>query len=139
MDYKVILYIAYTAIAIGLTVWVARTLFKNGKIFLIDIFSGQQDLANSVNKLLLTGFYLINFGYTVFALKTTSTVLSAQEMIEVLSVKLGLIILVLGFMHFFNLFVFFRLRKKARDSQEDARIRADYEASKKAWAQNQPQ
>lgn len=137
MELIVALYFIYTAIAIGLTAWVAHVLFKNGKIFLVEIFNGQEALANSVNKLLLTGFYLINFGYTVFALKTSYGIESYREMIEVLSVKLGLIILVLGFMHFFNLLVFFRLRRRARINQElkTARIhaKAQHEANLKAW------
>ena len=65
MNYIIITYSFYLAITIALTVWVARTLFKNGKVFLIDIFHGNKELADSVNNLLLVGFYLINIGYAV--------------------------------------------------------------------------
>lgn len=99
--------------SVGLTVWVASTLFKNGRIFLIDIFHQNELLADSVNKLLLVGFYLINIGYAVFTLQVFNDIESAREIIETLSLKLGAIILILGGMHFFNLFVFFNLRKKA--------------------------
>ncbi|MFM2360359.1 MAG: hypothetical protein RLY16_2352, partial [Bacteroidota bacterium] len=95
------------------TVWVATTLFKNGKVFLLDIFHGNQELADSVNKLLLAGFYLINVGYMVYTLRIVEAVPNAQIMIEELSRKIGWIILILGGMHFFNLFVFFKLRKRA--------------------------
>jgi len=143
MELIVTLYFAYTIIAIGLTVWVARVLFKNGKVFLIDIFNGEETLSNSVNKLLITGFYLINFGYTVFALKTTSHIESYQGMIEALSFKLGLIILVLGFMHFFNLLLFFRLRRRSRINKElkQAQVvaKAQHEANVAAWNQQQQQ
>jgi hypothetical protein len=92
---------------------VARTLFKNGKVFLIDIFHGNKELADSVNNLLLVGFYLINLGYAVYTLQVTSVINTTQQVIEELSLKIGLIILILGGMHFFNLYIFFNLRKKA--------------------------
>jgi hypothetical protein len=92
---------------------VARALFKNGKVFLVDIFHGNMELADSVNNLLLVGFYLVNIGYAVYTLQITTTIANFQEVIEKLSLKIGLIILILGAMHFFNLYIFFTLRKKA--------------------------
>ena len=114
MNYHILTYAFYVALTIGLTVWVAHTLFKNGRIFLVDIFHGNHDLADSVNKLLVVGFYLINIGYAVFTLKIIDEVESVRLLIETLSVKIGGIILILGAMHFFNLFVFFRLRNRAK-------------------------
>jgi hypothetical protein len=108
-------YVTYLVVTIALTIWVAKTLFKNGKVFLIDIFHGNKELADSVNNLLLVGFYLINIGYAVYTLQVHGSIVNPQEMIEMLSVKVGFIILLLGAMHFFNLFVFFKLRKKATD------------------------
>lgn len=113
MNQVIIAYILYLCLSILLTIWVARTLFKNGKIFLIDIFHGNKELADSVNNLLLVGFYLINVGYAVYTLQITSDIVNVQEMIEMLSLKIGLIILILGGMHFMNLYIFFTLRKKA--------------------------
>jgi hypothetical protein len=113
MNYIILTYSFYLAITIAITIWVARTLFRNGKVFLIDIFHGNRELADSVNNLLLVGFYLINIGYAVYTLQVTSSITNFQEVIEKLSVKIGLIILILGAMHFFNLYIFFTLRKKA--------------------------
>lgn len=113
MNYIIITYSFYLIITISLTIWVARTLFKNGKVFLIDIFHGNKELADSVNNLLLVGFYLINLGYAVYTLQVTNNILNVQQVIEELSIKIGLIILILGGMHFFNLYIFFNLRKKA--------------------------
>jgi hypothetical protein len=113
MNYIIITYSFYLIITIALTMWVARTLFKNGKVFLVDIFHGNRELADSVNNLLLVGFYLINIGYAVYTLQVTNSIVNTQEVIEVLSLKIGLIILILGAMHFFNLYIFFTLRKKA--------------------------
>src|ERR1044071_6998435 len=89
-------YLIYLALSISLTVWVARTLHKNGRVFLVDVFHGNEALADSVNHLLVVGFYLINFGYVSMALKLGYVVATAQEAMEALSVKIGMVLIVLG-------------------------------------------
>jgi hypothetical protein len=113
MPVEIITYLVYLAISIALTVWVAQTLHKNGRVFLVDVFHGNEPLADSVNHLLVVGFYLINLGYVSLALKLGYSLASAQEGIEALSVKVGMVLLVLGGMHFFNLFIFSRMRRRA--------------------------
>lgn len=105
-------YIVYLALSVVLTVWVARTLHRNGRVFLVQAF-GREDMADSVNHLLVVGFYLINLGYIAFALKYGTKPTSLQESFEFLSTKLGLVLLVVGGMHFFNIYNFHRLRRKA--------------------------
>src|SRR4051812_3580031 len=109
---KVVTYLVYLAISGALTVWVATTLHRNGRTFLVDAFHGNEELADSVNHLLVVGFYLINLGYVSLALKTTDSLTNAGESIELLSRKVGLVLLVLGGMHFFNLYVFAKLRAR---------------------------
>lgn len=112
MNWIISTYLLYLTISIALTVWVARTLHKNGRVFLVDSFVGNETLADSVNHLLVVGFYLINVGYVTLALEYGVAAATAQECLEVLSTKVGLVLLVLGFMHFFNLYVFTRMRKR---------------------------
>jgi hypothetical protein len=112
MDIITITYMMYLAISIALTVWVAQTLFKNGRVFLVDVFHGNEHLADSVNHLLVVGFYLINFGYVSLALKLGYDLGNMREGIEALSWKIGLVLVVLGGMHFFNLYVFSRIRRR---------------------------
>jgi hypothetical protein len=119
MSYIIITYCCYLLLTISLTVWVARTLFKNGKVFLLDIFHGNKEIADSVNNLLLVGFYLVNLGYAVYTMQVLDMINNVREVLEILSFKVGLIILILGGMHFFNLYIFFNLRKKA---QADKRL-----------------
>jgi hypothetical protein len=107
-------YLIYLAISIALTIWVGRTLHKNGRVFLVDVFHGNDALADSVNHLLVVGFYLINFGYVSLALKLGYTIETAEQSVEALSVKIGMVLLVLGGMHLFNLFVFSRMRRRAQ-------------------------
>jgi hypothetical protein len=106
-------YGAYLAASVALTVWVARTLHRNGRVFLVDAFLGNERLADSVNHLLVVGFYLINIGYVTLALKHGSKPYDLQTAIEFFSTKIGLVLLVLGGMHFFNLYVFSKLRRRA--------------------------
>ena len=106
-------YVFYILISVALTVWVARTLSKNGIHFLIDSFNGNERLAHSVNHLLVVGFYLINIGYVTLALKYGDKPSTLQQSIEFLSTKVGLVLLVLGAMHFLNLRVFSNMRKRA--------------------------
>ncbi len=106
-------YLLYLALSVGLTVWVARTLFRSGRIFLVDVFGGNEAMADSVNHLLVVGFYLINLGYVSLALKIDNDVLNARQGIEALAGKVGVVLLVLGAMHFFNLFLFSRIRTLA--------------------------
>jgi hypothetical protein len=116
MNYTILAYSIYMPVTVVLTVWVARTLFTNGRLFLVDIFHGNEPLADSVNKLLVVGFYLVNIGYAVYTLQILEQVVTIQSVIERLSLKIGAIILILGGMHFFNLFVFFKLRSKAKQA-----------------------
>lgn len=106
-------YFSYLAISIGLTVWVARTLHRNGRVFLIEAFHGNGELADSVNQLLVVGFYLINIGYIALALKTTNSLSNVRQVIELESTKIGVVLLILGAMHFFNILVFAKMRSRS--------------------------
>ena len=111
--YIVIAYLLYLAISVVLTVWVASTLHKNGLIFLVDSFLGNRELASSVNHLLVVGFYLINLGYVLLNLEARVIPNNTQSVIELLSSKLGVVMLMLGAMHFTNLVIFSKMRKRA--------------------------
>ena len=113
MIYIVITYVLYLIISVALTVWVARTLHKNGHLFLVDAFHGNEPLADSINHLLVVGFYLINIGYVSLALKYGDKAADVQQLIETLSTKVGAVLLILGGMHFFNLYVFSKMRRRA--------------------------
>ena len=96
-------YLLYLAISIAITVWVARTLSKNGEVFLIQCFGHNAELARSTNHLLVVGFYLVNIGFITLTLSIGSEPTTIPEAIRFLSSKVGLAVLVLGGMHFFNM------------------------------------
>ena len=103
-------YAIYVAIGLGITVWVGRTLHKNGRVFLVENFQGQEALADSVNHLLLVGFYLVNIGFTSLALRYGEKPVDAVGAVEFLSTKIGLVVVVLGVMHFFNMNMLVKFR-----------------------------
>lgn len=111
--YITIGYSIYLPIALVLTYYVAHQLFKNSKVFMLDIFSGKTELAMSTNKLFEIGFYLINLGFAFLILKIESQYLvnNSQVLIEVLSLKVGGFSIYLGIMLFLNLYLFFRGRR----------------------------
>lgn len=112
MNTSLSIYTAYFLASLGMTIWVARTLHKNGRLFLVEAFAGNQALADSVNHLLLVGFYLINIGFILLFLRVGPKPGDMVGGVEYISTKLGIVILVLGIMHFFNMFNFSRMRKK---------------------------
>jgi hypothetical protein len=113
MDLNVWAHLAYLGISITSTVWVARTLQKNGRVFLRELVLGTPEIADAVNNLLVVGFYLINFGYVTLALRYGARAEDAAAAIEGVSSQVGLVLLVLGFMHFVNLGIFSKLRRRA--------------------------
>ena len=106
-------YLIYSAVAVGLTFWLARTLFRSGTVFLSDVFAGQPAMAEAVNRLLVVGFYLLNLGYAFYMLKASGASTSFEAM-EVLAEKLGFLLLSLGIIHFFNLYLFHRIRQRTQ-------------------------
>ncbi len=113
MNITITHHLLYLAISIATTIWVATTLHRHGRIFLVDAFHGNEKLADSVNHLLVVGFYLLNVGFVAYAVKYGDKPTDAATMLESLGTKIGTVLLTLGAMHFFNVYVFNRMRKNA--------------------------
>ncbi|MFF4763583.1 hypothetical protein [Streptomyces sp. NPDC001292] len=112
MDRTVIAYVIYLLVSIALTVWVARTLSRNGRIFLADVLHGDDKLADAVNHLLVVGFYLVNLGFVALYLSGDRSIDDTRGIFEALSTKLGVVLLVLGVMHLGNVYVLNRIRRR---------------------------
>lgn len=119
--YNFTAYLIYLPIVILLTWYVAHTLFKNSKVFMLDIFRGNAELASSTNRLFETGFYLLNLGFALWVMEIASTIADSRTLLEILSAKIGGFSIYLGIMLFFNLFLFFRGRRisRERNSQQN--------------------
>ena len=124
-----IAYAIYLPIALLLTFFVAKSLFKNAKIFMIDIFHGKTEIALATNKLFEIGFYLINLGFALLILRISDygSFNSYQILIEKLSYKIGGFSIYLGIMLFFNLYLLFRGRRKSREHEtKEVVIQSNY-------------
>lgn len=130
MTWTVATYIAYLLTAVPITIWVASTLTRNGRVFLADVFGAEEGLAEAVNKLLVVGFYLINLGFVMLYLRTNGRIINLADLLETVSVKIGVVMLVLGVIHFTNVMVFHSMRRKGRAEAERERVAA-------AWEQRQ--
>ena len=109
------IYGAYGAISATLTFLLARVLFRNGAVFLEDVFADSPRMAEAVNKLLVVGFYLLNLGYACLIMKANAAdTQTAVGCVEMLAQKLGLLLVSLGVIHFFNLYLFHRIRQRTR-------------------------
>ena len=108
-------YLIYLPLVIVLTWYVAHTLFKNSKVFMLDIFRGRTELAISTNKLFETGFYLLNLGFALLIMDISYEILDNRTLMEILSTKIGGFCIYLGIMLFFNLYLFFRGKKVSRE------------------------
>jgi hypothetical protein len=113
-NYLLIAYYIYLPVVLLLTWYVAHILFKNSKVFMLDIFHGKEGIAFSTNKLFEVGFYLLNMGFALRIMLIKETVITTTNMLENLSVKIGGFAIYLGVMLFFNLYLFFRGRKISR-------------------------
>lgn len=109
-----ITYAVYIVISVSITIWVAETLRRNGRIFLVEAFV-KEDVADSVNHLLVVGFYLINIGFVSLFLRMAEKPQDAVQAVEFVSFKIGVVLVVLGVMHFFNVFNFAKIRRKAKE------------------------
>lgn len=118
MDLTVVAYVIYLLISVALTIWVARTLSRNGKVFLADVLHGNEKLADAVNHLLVVGFYLVNLGFVTLYLKNSDEVTGARGLFDALSVKVGVVLLVLGVMHLSNVYVLNRIRRRGLMGRE---------------------
>jgi hypothetical protein len=110
-DLNFVAYLIYLPIIVALTWYVAHTLFKNSKVFMLDIFRGKEDIAISTNKLFETGFYLLNIGFALLIMEIAYEIGSNRNLLEILSTKIGGFAIYLGIMLFFNLYLFFRGRR----------------------------
>ena len=104
--------VAYLTLTVIVTVWVARTLHRNGRPFLVDVFGGDERTADAVNQLLVVGFYLVNIGLAAWSLKYGPRPFDLQSAAEGVATKLGWAFLILGGMHLLNVVVLSAVRRR---------------------------
>ncbi|MCU0442686.1 MAG: hypothetical protein MUE96_09835 [Bacteroidia bacterium] len=114
MNLNLIGYLLYIPITFYITVIVGKKLFNFGDVFLIEVLGTQNNIAAVCNRLLITGYYLLNLGYASVSVITWASINSLYDLIHELSLRLGLIILGLALIHYFNMFVFLNFSSKIK-------------------------
>jgi hypothetical protein len=113
VDLTITTYLLYLGVTVPLTIWVGRALARHGDVFLVDVFNGDTRLAHAVNQLLVIGFYLLNFGYLSFFMASSDDVRTGRDVMEVVSTKAGGVALVIGVIHFANVWALNAFRRRA--------------------------
>ena len=131
-EIQVATYVGYLLISIPLTMAVGRTLHRHGKAFLVDAFDGNGELAESINHLLVVGFYLINCGWVTRSMATDEVLVHTHEGLEFLAARIGTVLLILGGMHFFNLYILNRFRRRGLESKAPPPVLPNEYLSRKA-------
>jgi hypothetical protein len=107
-------YLLYLLISTGLTVLVGTGLARSGRAFLLDVFGGNDILARAVSRLLVLGFYLLSLGFITLTMRTGGDIGSARAGLQLLSVKIGEVLLVLGVLPLVALTALVRTRRRAQ-------------------------
>jgi len=117
MNYNVLAYVFYLLVTVYVIVIVGNVLHKNGRTFVINVFHGNISLADSINNLLLTGYYLLNIGYCIITLRIWTRIETFQQLTEIVSFKIGVIVFLLGLIHLFNISALLIAEKKYRNKK----------------------
>jgi hypothetical protein len=117
MNLNVLAYLLYLVLALPLTLWVGRTLHRHGQVFLMEVFRGDDGLAQAVNQLLVVGFYLVNLGFVALFMSSSANVDTGRRLLEVLSTKIGGAAVFIGLVHFANIWAFNAFRRRAIHQQ----------------------
>ena len=118
MDYNTLSYLIYVPITFFIMVYVGWMCYKNGEVFIARIFGSETELVKSINKLLLVGYYLVNLGYATFTLFVWPTRDSLEVTIQLLATKIGIIVVILGILHYLNIFAIAYLGPKYLKTQK---------------------
>ena len=112
MELVPVTHLAYVVIGVGLTIWVARTLRTHGRVFLARGCKGDNILADALSHLLYVGFYLLHIGCLLLTISLGSYATTHVAAIEVVSTKIGIVLIVLAISHFFHLVLYARIHGK---------------------------
>jgi len=104
MNYNILSYTIYLPLIFFITIKVGWMFYKNGELFLMNLFENNLALIKNVNNILLMGYYLVNLGYSVLTISHWEKINNSIQLINVLSYTLGRIIILLALLHYNNIF-----------------------------------
>ncbi len=111
MNLNISAYIAFIALMIIIIVYVGRYFYTNGRVFIISLLKGNISVADSINRLLLAGYYLLNIGYAFLKLQNWRKISTLEGWCSSLAINMGTLILILALMHYLNMLAIYYLSK----------------------------
>ena len=112
MNYNIVSYAIYIALSAYIILRVGYLFYHFGEIYLRYLLAGNAALAKSLSNLLLMGYYLLNLGFAFYNLGRWPRILNLNELLYNLCQNVGGICLILGLLHFGNLFWIYLLQKR---------------------------
>lgn len=116
MNYNISSYLIYSWISIYIIYWVGKLFHSNGRIFILRLFDQNESLTDTTNNILLIAYYLFNIGYVVLQFSFWEKVTSMEAMIASISMKAGLLLMILAIAHYLNIMIIYFLSKKKYQS-----------------------
>ncbi|MFB6454261.1 hypothetical protein ACE38W_03235 [Chitinophaga sp. Hz27] len=113
---NILAYIIYFFITALITILAGWLFYHNGRHFILYFFKGDVGLTDSVNKLLLIGYYLLNLGYAIIMIGFWEQLNSWQQLIETVASMCGRIMITLGIIHWVNMATIYLLGKKRENN-----------------------
>jgi hypothetical protein len=113
---NIIAYIIYLFLTYVITVHVGLMFYRNGRIFILNLLQGDERLTDFINRILLTGYYLLNLGYAALMISSWKTITTWTDVLVSITTMTGKIMLLLGVIHFFNMLVIFFISKRKQHS-----------------------
>ncbi|MBM80919.1 MAG: hypothetical protein CMJ78_10035 [Planctomycetaceae bacterium] len=110
-------YVGYLVVSVGATIWAARALNIHAPK-MIDSGEESKEDSFAITHLLTVGFYLINVGAICVALRIGNSVTDVTSAVELLSTKVGVILVGLGAVHFMILIALGVIRKSRNKRDE---------------------
>lgn len=114
MDTMIWVYLGYLIICVLITTLVARTLRMHGPVFISGKSDSPTPITRAKTHLLIVGFYLMCIGLISYTLSYGQQATDAKSGIELMSSKVGGMILFIGLMHFLMVWVFAAIRNNDR-------------------------
>jgi hypothetical protein len=96
-------YLLYLGLTYFITVHVGLLFYRNGRLYILQLLHGDGPLTDFINRVLLTGYYLLNLGYAALMIRSWQTVHTPEQVFTTVLSATGKIVLTLGVIHFFNM------------------------------------
>lgn len=109
--YNLITYSIYLTVGAIVILLVGKNLHTNGYYLILNLFDNEL-FTKTINNLLLVGYYLVNIGYLAITIINFDKLDTLEMVLVALTDKIGIILFILGILHFNNILILSLLSRK---------------------------